>query len=165
MITTFSIIAGLVGSALPEVLKIFNRKYDVQQQQNQFDHELKMLEAKTRNAAELSRLEIDKINVTADATEGDSVRNHDAAISGGRFMDALRASVRPVITYALFLTFVVIKSLAVAEAMETNTLLNSLQTVWDTETQALFAAIIAFWFGSRTIERMKPAPKFGGGIY
>lgn len=165
MLTAFSILTGLLGSILPEILKIFNRKYDLQQQQLQFTHELKMLDARTRNAAELVRLEIDKINVTADATEGDSVRNHDTAISGGEFMDALRASVRPVITYLLFLTFVVIKGLAVSEALETHSLLESLRIVWDEETQSLFAAIIAFWFGARTIERMRPRSEFKGGIY
>jgi hypothetical protein len=29
-----------------------------------------------------------------------------------------------------------------------------LKAVWDTETMALFSTVIAFWFGSRTLEKM-----------
>lgn len=35
------------------------------------------------------------------------------------------------------------------------TLAAALQATWDEETQALFAAVMSFWFGSRQISKMR----------
>ena len=72
-------------------------------------------------------------------------------------MEALQASVRPVITYAFFLVFAVVKISALATLLQTDgiTMAAVLQATWDEETHALFAAVMSFWFGSRQINKMR----------
>lgn len=83
-----------------------------------------------------------------------SYANHP---TGSPWVEALQASVRPVITYAFFLVFAVVKVSALATLLQTDgvTLAASLQATWDEETQALFAAVMSFWFGSRQISKMR----------
>jgi hypothetical protein len=69
-------------------------------------------------------------------------------------MSWLRKSVRPVITYLFFTLFAAVKVAALNQAMSAGSDFNAaIILVWDPETQAIFAAIISFWFGSRAIEK------------
>lgn len=72
-------------------------------------------------------------------------------------LDFLRASVRPVLTYAFFSVFVYIKLLVLYHAMYVDGTkgVELLPLIWDEGTEALFAAVVAFWFGSRTISRSR----------
>ena len=67
---------------------------------------------------------------------------HDKPV-GVAWVDALRASVRPIITYAFFLLFASVKgsALYVLIAVEGLLLAEALPRIWDPETQALFAAV------------------------
>lgn len=59
--------------------------------------------------------------------------------------------------YAFFLPFVVVKVSALLIMLQGDgiTLMAALQATWDDETQALFAAVMSFWFGSRQISKMR----------
>jgi len=98
---------------------------------------------------------LDLENIKADSAEGDSIRSHDASLDGGKFINALRAFVRPFITYTFFFLFCAVK-IAAAYVMIQNgqSIPEMLKAVWDLETMALFSTVIAFWFGSRTLEKM-----------
>lgn len=65
-------------------------------------------------------------------------------------------SVRPVIIYAFFLVFAVVRVLALAALLQTDgtSLAAALQGSWDEVTQAPFAAVMSFWFGSCQISKM-----------
>jgi hypothetical protein len=65
----------------------------------------------------------------------------------------LRASVRPVITYTFFGVFAFIKLYGFYFAVhrENVSILLMLPILWDEGTQALFAAVLSFWFGSRAL--------------
>jgi hypothetical protein len=74
-----------------------------------------------------------------------------------QWVEALQASVRPVITYALFLVFAMVKVSAMVTLLQTDriTLMTALQATWDEENQALFSAVTSFWFSSRPISKMR----------
>lgn len=142
---------GVFTSVIPGVLDMFK-----QRQENA--HEAAMVKLRMDAAAQGVDLNIKLEEAKADANEGESIRQHDAAISGGKFVDALRASIRPVITYVFFFLFVAIKVSALIVMLQTGLPITvALPAIWDTETTALFGAIMGFWFGSRTIERQKKA--------
>ena len=86
---------------------------------------------------------------------------HDTALgSQPGFINALRAFVRPFITYVFFLTFIGVKVTLVYQAIKNGSDLNAtLEVVWDDQTEALFAAIISFWFGSRAMPKIKQLNK------
>jgi hypothetical protein len=74
-----------------------------------------------------------------------------------KVLDFLRASVRPVLTYLFFGLFAYIKLVALHHALVYDhvEIAKLLPILWDEGTEALFAAVIAFWFGSRAMMRYR----------
>ncbi len=62
---------------------------------------------------------------------------------------------RPVITYAFFLLFATVKTAALYVLIVDQglTAAQALPQIWGPETQALFAAVMSFWFGQRTLAK------------
>lgn len=147
MLTALATILGAVTGVLPSIVKIFDRKQELQ-------HERELLEIRLSASAKAADIELKLENAKAAAREGDSLRKHDNALDGGKFINTLRASVRPVITYIFFFMFVVIKGSA-AYVMLNNGLdiPSTLMAIWDEQTVAIFGAVMGFWFGSRAFDK------------
>lgn len=162
-ILTSAILGTLVGgvtSILPGVIEIFNRRAELQ-------YEIKMAEVRSNLAMAEAEHKIKVVQAYADAFEGKSLRDHDSSLDGKGWIGGLRASVRPVITYVFFLTFVAVKVFTIyvfiqaggagdwlGSALAWNELY---PLIWDDSTEAMFGSVIGFWFGSRTIEKLKGA--------
>ena len=148
MLALLSPLLGIFGSLLPNIVRIFERKQEIQ-------YELQLTKIKLDAAKEQAEIQLSVENVKADVEEGKSVRDHDSSIDGGKFINALRSSIRPVITYTFFILFVAIKVSAAYVMIHTGeSIPEMIRAVWDTETMSLFSTIIAFWFGSRVLEKM-----------
>lgn len=82
-----------------------------------------------------------------------------------RFFATLRAGVRPLITYGFFAMFVFVKLWAMLHGFETDNTpaMQLLPVVWDEGAEAMFAAVLAFWFGSRTLEKREEAKAAAAG--
>lgn len=151
MITTLlsllSPLLGILGSLLPNIVRIFEKR-----EENK--HEIELTKLKMDAAALQAEAALDVETVKAIVTEGQSIRVHDSSLDGGKFLNALRASIRPVVTYIFFFTFILIKIVAMATMISIGADIPTIiATVWDTETMALFSTIMAFWFGSRFLEK------------
>lgn len=70
----------------------------------------------------------------------------------------LRSSVRPIITYGFFALFATITLFSLHHALVVDHTPASqiVPLIWDDDTKDLFAAVIAFWFGSRTSPSREP---------
>lgn len=160
-IITSAIVGTLVGgisSAIPAVIRFFEKREELR-------YEREMSKLRMEQARYEADHQIRVVNATADANEGESLRRHDSNIDVGGFWGALRISVRPVITYVFFLTFITFKIIAVYTFLQAGDsgdwLGNALAwsdlypIIWDENTQAIFGAIMGFWFGSRTIEKLR----------
>lgn len=138
---------GIVGSLLPSIVRIFERKQEIK-------YELELSKIKIDAAERQADLTYNIEMVKGDAQSRQSALDHDKSLDGGIFINALRASVRPVVTYVFFITFLAVKiSAAYVMLLTGQSVPAMLDAVWDVETMALFSTIIAFWFGSRTIEK------------
>jgi hypothetical protein len=147
MITLISTIFGVLSGLLPNIIKIFEKNLD-------YKHEIELTKIKMDAAREGLVLQLQVEGLKADSEEGESLRRHDSDIEYTGFWGALRASIRPTITYAFFIVFVGIKVAAFIVLVDRNATPTELLTlVWDNETMAIFSAIIGFWFGSRSIEK------------
>lgn len=167
MLTLLSTIVSFLMGGLPKLLDFFqdkaDKKHELALAQVQTERELALrkagFEAQERvEAIHLQEVqtqttaEVQQSLITAQQSEMQAIYAHDASLNEGtsQWMHNLRASVRPVITYGFFflLLFVDIAGFWYGYYMgvDFKTLLNML---WDTETQALFASIIAFHFGGR----------------
>lgn len=148
LLALLSPLFGAAVNLLPSVLGMFEKA-----QSNK--HEIELTRLKLDVAIQTAQLGIDLEEVKAAAVEGQSVRDHDSKLDGGIFINALRASIRPVVTYIFFALFIAIKIAAAYVMINTGAdIPTMLAAVWDDETIALFGAIMGFWFGSRTIEKM-----------
>ena len=150
MLSILGSVLGFAGSAVPAITDAFAKRQDNKQElakmklmaelrKDGYDHDIKMYE--TMGAAE----------------EHKRLIEHDVAITkAGGFIGGLQRSVRPVITYAFFGLFCVIEITLLMEAIEKGTdFAQAINLLWDSETKAIFAAIISFWFGSRAIEKAR----------
>jgi hypothetical protein len=144
---------GIVGSLLPSIVRIFERKQEIK-------YELELTKVKLDAAERQANLDFNIEMVRADSQLRQSALDHDKSIDGGKFINALRASVRPVITYTFFTVFIAVKMAAAYVMLTTGqSVPEMLKAVWDAETMALFSTIIAFWFGSRVMEKQGQVPQ------
>jgi hypothetical protein len=146
-----SLIGSLLGfgtSFLPKVMDFFQDKQDKK-------HELAVMEAQIRQQKELASQKLEAVNVEADIREIEALQK-SMQPSGVKWIDGLRGSVRPVITYSFFLLFVFVEVAAYLSLTAQGVSgLEAAGLIWDGETKALFAAVISFWFGGRAIARRK----------
>jgi hypothetical protein len=149
MLALLSPLFGILGSLLPSIVRIFERKQEIK-------YELELTKIKIDAAERQADLNFNVEVVKADAQSRQSALDHDKSLDGGKFINALRASIRPVITYSFFFVFVAIKIAAACVMLSTGQSVPAmLDAVWDAETMTLFSTIIAFWFGSRMMEKQE----------
>ena len=153
MLALLSPLFGIVGSLLPSIVRIFERKQEIK-------YEIELTKIKLDAAERQADLQFDIEVVKANAVERQSLLDHDKSIDGGKYINALRASIRPVITYTFFFLFCAVKIAAAYVMLSTGqSVPEMLKAVWDVETMSLFSTIIAFWFGSRVIEKQDRVPQ------
>jgi len=118
-----------------------------------------MLEAKAQYAAQLSTLKLQELDAQADIAETKGLYAHDTELARrGGWVVGLQASVRPVVTYLFMMAFLAVKGGMVYSLIYNQDVAwtNALEVTWDAETQALFAAIMSFWFGNRAMSKFRP---------
>jgi hypothetical protein len=116
-----------------------------------------MLEAKAAYAEKLNELDLKKLDAQADISESENIYKHDQSLDSGSFVNALRGSVRPIITYLFVLMYIGVKCVMIY-ALITNQNIDwttAIQTSFNEEDSAILATIISFWFGSRAFSKAK----------
>ena len=153
MLALLSPFFGIIGSLLPSIVRIFERKQEIK-------YEIELTKIKIDAAERQADLQFHVEEIKADSELRQSALDHDKSIDGGKFINALRASIRPVITYTFFFLFVSVKVAAAYVMIKTGqSVPEMLKAVWDVETMSLFSTIIAFWFGSRVMEKQERIPQ------
>ena len=152
MITLLGSLLGFGTSFLPEVLNYFKAGQE-------HKHNLERMQLEMDMMTKRNELQLNIMDKQAEIKETEGLYKHDS-IDAGWFINGLRGSVRPVITYVFFALFVAIKVTALIALMDAgNDLGRSLSLIWDDATSGLFAAIISFWFGGRAVGKyMKAKP-------
>lgn len=167
MLTLLSTLVSFLMGGLPKILDFFqdkaDKKHELELARLQTERELQMLEKGYAAQAKIEEIRLDQIQVNAESqmqqtlvhaqqAEMQAVYAHDMSLNEGTstWMKNLRASVRPVITYGFFFLLVFIDvglfMYGWNRGVDFATLADML---WDSDTAALFASIIAFHFGGR----------------
>ena len=146
MLTLLGSLLGFLGSAFPQILKLFQEAHDRR-------HELAILNLQMEQQRQGHQQRLEEIKSDGEIKQSLALYQHDSQPAGYKWVEALRASVRPVLTYAFFLLFAAVKiaGLYTMVSFDGMSLAVALQLIWDAETQALFAAIMTFWFGQRAM--------------
>lgn len=138
---------GFGTSFLPQVLKFFQDKQE---------HKNRLEELRLRGELQAAGvdLQIKVLDKQADIEETKGLYAHDAGIRAGGFVDALRGSVRPIITYLFFALFIATKVVIMVQVMNAGgDWMQGVSLMWDDETAGLMSAILAFWFGNRAVSK------------
>ena len=138
---------GFGTSFLPEVLNFFKAGQEHKQKLETMKMEAELMEKR-------SALKLQELDKQADIQESKSIYEHDRSIDAGGFVNALRGSVRPIITYAFFLMFAATEVVIIVKVLETGgDWKDAVELMWTDETAGLFAAIMSFWFGNRAVSK------------
>ncbi len=151
MITIIGAILGLVTSALPDMLGLFKAKQDNEQ-------ELAILELQYRRDEAAHGYKMEEISAEADIREVEALHREFAQRKETwKWIEALIQSVRPVLTYAFFTLYAAVKFSQVQLALGAvgGDMALALNAAWHSEDMALFATIMAFWFGQRAMRHYR----------
>ena len=172
MLTLLGSLLGFLGSAFPQLLKLFQEAQDRRHELAILDRQMEVPrqgysqrledtepvgEGARDEHSERARRVADRsppqIRIEGDIQQSVALYQHDSQPAGYKWVEALRASVRPILTYAFFLLFAAVKiaGLYTMVRFDGMSLAVALPLIWDAETQALFAAVMAFWFGWRAL--------------
>tara|TARA_R110000868_G_scaffold114309_1_gene306285 strand:+ start:437 stop:916 length:480 start_codon:yes stop_codon:yes gene_type:complete len=152
---------------LPKLLDFFqdraDKKHELALAQMQTERELALCKAGFEAQERVENIHTEQLEIETKAqtqmslidaqkAEMQAVYAHDMSLNEGtsQWMKNLRAGVRPIITYGFFFLLVAIDATLAVHGITTNVPFVELSNqLWDDNTQALFASIIAFHFGGR----------------
>jgi hypothetical protein len=140
MLTLLGSLLGFGSSFLPKVMDFFQDKADKK-------HELEVM---TKQA----EINLDRTAIDANIREIETIHEHDSKLDGGGFINGVRASVRPVITY-LFMSLFLGVEITTYYLLVQNGIApgDALVSIWDEQIMAMWASILAFWFGGRQFKK------------
>ena len=146
MITLLATLTGFISSLIPEIMKYFVDKNDKK-------HEIQIVEY---------QLQINKLNNNRKLEEIASLQNNSEAQAiyktyktGIYWVDSLNGTVRPVLAYAFFAIYSFIKFLQYKIVIASAAIYEVIDILWNVDDQAIFAGIISFYFGQRTISKLR----------
>jgi len=149
MLTILGTIFGLLGSMIPEVLKVWRTKLDHQ-------HELAVLQIQAEMAKSEHLYKLEEINVQGDiASEQAVYKAAEIKPTGVKIADALlviyNGTVRPTIAYAYFALYALVKYAMYLLLMNSTTepWYKTVVQLWGSEDMAVFSTIMAFYYGGR----------------
>lgn len=167
MLTLFSTLISFLMGGVPKLLEFFqdraDKAHEIALANLQIQRELEMRKAGLEAQERIEHIRTEQLEreaesganlavIGAQQAEMQAIYAHDTALNEGtsQWMKNLRASVRPVITYGFFFLLVFVDAGLFAYGWHQGATFTELaEMLWDSETQALFASIIAFHFGGR----------------
>jgi hypothetical protein len=151
--------SGVIGSLfggvfriLPEVIKFFDRK-------DERSHELKMFQLQTdlekvKGTFKVEEKYVDYSVAQMNALSEAFKEQSELAGKSYKWVAALSALVRPMITYVLFGLYVCFKLTAIYYALKTGIEWELvISQAWNSEDFAMLNMILTFWFVGRAIEK------------
>ena len=147
MITLLGSLLGFASSAFPEFLKIFQERRDRV-------HELAILDRQIDMMRQGHHHRVEEIQLQADSQVSQALYQH-ARPTGVSWVDALAGTVRPLITYAFFLLYALVKIAHFVFSLHSDHWAQAMVQIWHIEDQALFATVMSFWFGQRLLAKTR----------
>ena len=144
MLSLLGSLLGFGTSFLPSVMSFFQDRADK-------SHELKVMEMQLEQQIQIGNQKLDMVHVEADIRETEALLKSQSSLNrqSSQWITDLAASVRPFITYLLFIEFMALTLLLAGGYID-----NAMYSlIWSDEVVGVWAAVISFWFGSRTFNR------------
>lgn len=142
MVTLLGALLGFFTSIVPSILKLLEKREEL-------SHERELWHVRLSHAEKGAEGLFDLYKSTQEF-EGQKALYKHAGLVHIRWVDALSASVRPVITYIFFFLYVGIKVFCWgSQVFASKDWGCTALWLWTEEDYGLFAAVVSFWFGQR----------------
>jgi len=144
MLSLLGSLLGFGTSFLPKILGFFEEKRDQA-------HELRLMEKQLEQQIAIGAQKMQMMNIQADISETEALHgeNERIVVKASTWVVNLNATVRPVIAYMLFFEFFILTWLLAFDLIT----LSFYRAIWDEPMQAVFATVVAFFYGSRSFNR------------
>jgi hypothetical protein len=140
-------ILGALAGMVPSLVQLFTLKANNAQQ-------LALRQLDIQAAKDGIALQVDLASAQADIRQADHIYDFGGGASGIKWIDALAVFIRPFLTLAFFGLWSLMEVFLFIYAVNTGYDLGQLvKLLWPAETQAMFGAIMGFWFGDRMMLR------------
>lgn len=140
-------ILGALAGMVPAIVSLFTLKANNA-------HQLAMAQLQLQATKDGAALQVDLANAQADIRQADHIYSFGNGLTGNKFVDALAVFVRPYITLVFFHMWLLLEACLFVYGVNSGYDLGQLaKLLWPDETQAMFGAIIGFWFGDRMMLR------------
>lgn len=147
LLTALPAILGALAGMVPAIVQLFTLKAN-----NAF--QLEMARLQLQGQKDNIALQVDLAGAQADIRQADAIYSFGGGSSGIKWVDALAVLVRPYITIVFFHLWLVLEVFLFVYGVNSGYDLGQLvKLMWPPETQAMFAAVIGFWFGDRMMLR------------
>lgn len=143
MITLFASLLGFAGSWLPQIFKMWTDKSDKA-------HEITLLQMQMDAAKEQGAEKLAEIGAQGDAAQDTAI--YQTYKTGVTWVDSLNGTVRPVLAYAFFFLYALVKYKQYELIGDHALLFQYLDALWTQEDQAIFCAVVSFYYGSRAMK-------------
>ena len=146
MLSLLGSLLGFGTSFLPKIMDYFQDKQDKK-------HELSLMDKQLEQQIQIGNQKLDMVHVEADIRETEALLKSQSSLNrqSSQWITDLAASVRPFITYLLFIEFMVLTFLLAFGYIDNE----MYALVWSDEIMAMWAAVISFWFGSSSFNRKR----------
>jgi len=160
MITLLSTVISFLAGGLPKLLDFFqdrqDKKHELLLLQAAKERELEMAERGYIAQQRLEEIKTEQVSIQASISERSALMQHDIEIGKGAstWVINLRALVRPLITYGMFLLLCAVDAFGFYYAIKTGVnFADAMALLWDEETQIIWSSIVAFHFGSQAFKK------------
>jgi hypothetical protein len=160
MLTLLSTIISFLAGGLPKLLDFFqdskDKSHELKMMAQQAEREMLMAERGFIAQARIEEIKNEATFVQAAVSEKLALLNHDIEIGKGAsvWVINLRALVRPMITYGMFLLLCAVDAFGFYYAIQTGVAFaDAMSLLWDEETQIIWSSIVAFHFGSQAFKK------------
>jgi hypothetical protein len=146
MLSLLGSLLGFGTSVIPLMMNYFQDKQDKK-------HELSLMDKQLEQQIQIGNQKLDMVHVEADIRETEALLKSQSSLNrqSSQWITDLAASVRPFITYLLFIEFMVLTFLLAFGYIDNE----MYALVWSDEIMAMWAAVVSFWFGSRSFNRKR----------
>lgn len=145
MVTILASLVGFISSIVPEIIKLFKDHKEKK-------HQLEIIDRQLKDDSAVGFSVLHQIESAKQMSE--QVSLYSTYKSGINWVDALNASVRPVLAYFFFAIYAVVKFAQYKAAMSAPSIMEQIEMIWSADDQAIFAGIISFYYGQRTFSKI-----------
>lgn len=146
MVTLLASLAGFISSIFPEILKLIKDSKDKKHELAIFDRQLEIQKSGIN-----SRMQ----ELAAYTDIAASKALYKTYKTGIYWVDALNGTVRPVLAYSFFMLYAAVKYLQYSALSYDIPLAAYLDILWNQDDQAIFAGITSFYFGQRSLSKLR----------